>query len=69
MATTEIYINKISDNEWESIKEKLASYIIGTKINKSARVLVVPVKEVDWVLQIITNVTQVSDIKLQKCDE
>jgi len=63
METVEIYINKINDEEWKSLREKLGSSIIGTKTNKSARVLVVAVKKVGLVLQIITNVIKVSGIK------
>ncbi len=69
METIEIYMNKINDEEWMGLKEKLISFIIGTKINKSARVLVVPVNKVGLVLQTITNVIKISGIELQICDK
>ena len=56
MQTIEIYIDRISDKEWKSLKKKLSSCIIGTKTIQSARVLVVGFNKVALVLQIITNV-------------
>ena len=63
MQTIEIYIDRISDKEWKSLKKKLSSCIIGTKTIQSARVLVVGFNKVGLAMQIITNVIKVSGIK------